>query len=282
MRLIESVAALRDAVSGWRGAGGRVALVPTMGNLHAGHLALVETAREHAAHIVVSVFVNPMQFGENEDYGAYPRTLESDQTRLSELGVDVLFAPPVSEVYPAGDAASTRVEVPGLSDILCGASRPGHFVGVSTVVAKLFNMVQPDVAVFGEKDFQQLLVIRRMALDLDMPVEIIGMPTVRESDGLAMSSRNAYLAPDERQRASALYRALCSARDRLLSGEAGFAEVEAQGLQDLAAAGMRPDYFTVRRSADLGVPSHGASGLVVLGAAWLGQARLIDNLRVSS
>jgi pantoate--beta-alanine ligase len=249
-----------------------------MGNLHAGHLTLVREAQQVADRTVASIFVNPLQFGPSEDFDAYPRTLEQDRALLAGEGTDLLFAPGVQAVYPHGQAAQTLVQVPGLSDMLCGASRPGHFVGVATVVCKLFNMVQPDVALFGEKDFQQLLVIRRMTEDLCMPVEVRGVATVREADGLAMSSRNAYLTSDERARAPRLYQALLRAAERLRTGVAA-AEVERLGATELDAEGMKCDYFSVRRAQDLGSPSALDCDLVVLAAARIGRARLIDNLR---
>ena len=209
MRIVETVADLRGCVAALRKRGERVGLVPTMGNLHQGHLSLIDTARRHgAAAVVVSSFVNPLQFGPREDYDAYPRTPEEDREALAGKGVALVFAPTVETMYPGGQAATTRVEVPGLSTILCGQFRPGHFVGVATVVTKLLNMAQPDLAVFGEKDYQQLVVIRRMADDLCLPVEIVGSPTVREGDGLAMSSRNRFLSAEERTRAPELYQAL--------------------------------------------------------------------------
>jgi pantoate--beta-alanine ligase len=280
MDLLEQVAELRQRVAAWRRSGARVAFVPTMGNLHLGHLTLVRVARTQADRTVASIFVNPLQFGPREDLAAYPRTLERDREMLAAEGTDLLFAPAVEAVYPRGQEAQTRVEVPGLSGILCGASRPGHFTGVATVVCELFNMVQPDLAVFGEKDFQQLLVIRRMTEDLSLPVEIQGVPTVREADGLALSSRNGYLTADERGRAPAIYRALQTARDRLVEGTAMDA-VEAAGREALSRAGLVPDYFSVRRSEDLAEPQAADRELVVLAAAHLGKARLIDNLRVS-
>jgi pantoate--beta-alanine ligase len=279
LELVEPVPALRRQVQEWRRAGLRVAFVPTMGNLHAGHLTLVREAQQVADRTVASIFVNPLQFGPSEDFDAYPRTLEQDRALLEGEGTDLLFAPSVQAVYPHGQAAQTRVEVPGLSNILCGASRPGHFAGVATVVCKLFNMVQPDVALFGEKDFQQLLVIRRMTEDLCMPVEVRGVATVREADGLAMSSRNAYLTSDERARAPRLYQALLRAAERLRTGVAA-AEVERLGAAELDAEGMGCDYFSVRRAQDLGPPSVLDRDLVALAAARLGRARLIDNLRV--
>jgi len=280
VELIEDVADLRRRVAGWRSGGERIALVPTMGNLHAGHLALVREAQRLADRTLVSIFVNPLQFGPTEDFGAYPRTLQRDREQLEGEGTDLLFAPPVQVVYPRGQDVQTRVEVPGLSDILCGASRPGHFAGVATVVCKLLNMAQPDVAVFGEKDFQQLLVIRRMVEDLCLPVEVRGLATVREPDGLAMSSRNGYLTLEERARAPELFQALCRAADRLRQGLAPI-EVEHRGEEELSASGLRPDYVSVRRAIDLEPPAPQESDLVVLVAAYLGKARLIDNLRVA-
>jgi len=277
---IETIRDLRLRRGAWRQQGERVALVPTMGNLHSGHLALVREARRSAQRTVVSIFVNPLQFGPAEDFAAYPRTLDRDRDLLAGAGADLLFAPPVAVVYPRGESEQTRVEVPALSDILCGSSRPGHFAGVATVVCKLLNMVQPELAVFGEKDFQQLLVIRRMVEDLCLPVEVQGLATVREADGLAMSSRNAYLTADERARAPALYRSLCRAAEDLRAGRGSHA-VEERGGRDLAAAGLRPDYFSVRRAQDLALPTSDDADLVVLAAAFLGRARLIDNLRVS-
>jgi pantoate--beta-alanine ligase len=276
---VADIPELRRQVSGWRAQGLRTALVPTMGNLHAGHLALVRSARELAGRVVVSIFVNPLQFGPSEDFAAYPRTLERDGEQLAAEGADLLFVPTVDGMYPRGQADHTRVEVPGLSDILCGASRPGHFVGVATVVCKLLNLVQPDLALFGEKDLQQLLVIRRMVEDLCLPVEIHGLPTVREPDGLAMSSRNAYLEAAERTLAPGLYRALQRAVERLSAGSPVGA-VEAQGWAELVAAGLEPEYLSVRRAGDLGPPGPEDRDLVVLAAARLGRSRLIDNCRV--
>lgn len=276
---IERVADLRLRIGQWRRTGERIALVPTMGNLHAGHLDLVRRAREQAEHTVVSIFVNPMQFGPQEDFAAYPRTLDADRERLARVGADLVFAPPVDEVYPGDPSLLTRVEVPGLSDLLCGASRPGHFVGVATVVCKLFNMVQPDLAVFGEKDFQQLLVIRRMTRDLCLPVEILGAPTVREPDGLAMSSRNGYLNGQERAIAPRLYAGLQRAADALRRGDAT-GPVERDTLQWLERAGFGADYVSVRRADDLEPPGEMDRRLVILAAVKLGATRLIDNLRV--
>lgn len=280
MRVCTHIKDLRAQVNAWRRAGeGPMAFVPTMGNLHQGHLELVQQARARAARTLVSLFVNPLQFGPSEDFQRYPRTPEVDQALLREAGVDLLFAPRPGELYPHGLEVQTRVEVPGLSDLLCGASRPGHFVGVATVVCKLFNIVQPDLALFGEKDFQQLLVIRRMVADLCMPVEILGIPTVREADGLAMSSRNGYLEPDERARAPRLFAALERAAAGLREGQP-VTQVERTAWTDLEAAGLRPDYVSVRRADDLAPPGVDDRDLVILVAAYLGRARLIDNLRV--
>lgn len=278
MQTVSTIAALRATLSQWRREGRSVALVPTMGNLHAGHLALVRRAQQLGERTVVSIFVNPTQFVAGEDYQGYPRTLSKDSLCLAELGPEVLFAPAVEEMYPAGTAGHTRVEVPGLGDTLCGEFRPGHFTGVATVVTKLLNAVQPDIAVFGEKDYQQLLVIRRLVTDLCLPVEIHGLPTVREADGLALSSRNSYLSPEEREIAPALYRTLQEAAERLRGGEQDLRKVERAGLEALTAAGLRPEYFAVRRGPDLTVPAGPEENLVILAAAWLGKARLIDNI----
>jgi pantoate--beta-alanine ligase len=279
MERIEALDTLRARVADWRRSGQRIAFVPTMGNLHAGHIALVTEARGQADRVVASIFVNPLQFGPGEDFGAYPRTLERDRAMLDDAHCDLLFAPGVETMYPTGQQGQTRVEVPGLSDLLCGASRPGHFTGVATVVCKLFNMVQPDVALFGEKDLQQLLVIRRMTADLSLPVEIVGVSTVREPDGLALSSRNGYLTPAERSAAPGLYGALRLAADALRSGES-VARAEALGAAAVGEAGLRLDYLSIRDPETLTPPAPEARDLVVLAAAHLGRARLIDNLRV--
>jgi pantoate--beta-alanine ligase len=282
MKIIDTIAALRATVAQWRAAGERVALVPTMGNLHAGHLQLVGKARSVADRVVVSIFVNPMQFGDTSggDYDRYPRTFNEDCNKLSECDYcpDVVFSPSVEEVYPNGFEQETRVEVPVISDMLCGEFRPGHFVGVATIVAKLFNMAQPDVAIFGEKDFQQLLVIRRFVADLCFPVEIIGVPTIREKSGLAMSSRNQYLSTEEREHAAVLYQSLQQAQQQITAGEKDFAVIEAQAGATLREAGFRPEYFSVRRMQDLHPATENDQQLVILVAAWLGEARLIDNL----
>lgn len=280
MKTVTTISEVRAQVAAWRGAGERVVLVPTMGNLHAGHLALVERARELGPRVVVSIFVNPLQFGEGEDLESYPRTPEEDGGKLAAAGVDLLFSPGVGEMYPRGRGAATRVEVPGLSDILCGAFRPRHFRGVTTVVSKLFNIVQPDAAVFGEKDYQQLVLIRRMAADLCIPVEVIGVPTVRESDGLAMSSRNGYLDDGERRIAAELYRTLLWVAERLEAGDGDYRALEEQGVERLERAGFRPQYLSVCAADSLEAPRRGERRLAVLAAAYLGKTRLIDNILI--
>ena len=274
-----TVDAVRARVRAWRRQGERIAFVPTMGNLHAGHLSLLTAARARGDRVVASIFVNPLQFGPGEDFGRYPRTLETDQRMLSDAGCDLLFAPSVEQLYPDGGSQRTLVSVRGLSEILCGEFRPGHFDGVATVVAKLLGVVAPDIAIFGEKDYQQFMVIRLMVRDLAIPVEVIGAPTVRAPDGLALSSRNGYLNTDERARAPAVYRALQVAAARLAAGERDYRDIQREGLQALEQAGMKPEYFTIRAAADLAEPDSTTRELVVLAAARLGSARLIDNLR---
>jgi pantoate--beta-alanine ligase len=281
MDTVTTIAAVREHVRGWRRAGLRVAFVPTMGNLHAGHVSLIEAARRHGERFVASIFVNPMQFGPNEDFAHYPRTPLEDAGMLAAAGCNLMFSPEASEIYPNGAERATRVEVPGLSRILCGEFRPGHFEGVSTVVAKLFHIVDPDVAVFGEKDFQQLTIIRRMVAELCMRVEIIGAPTVRDADGLAMSSRNQYLTTQERALAPMIHATLLAAAKRLAAGDAEIASIERAGVQALESAGLRPDYFAVRDAASLSPPLPGARALVVLTAVRVARARLIDNVQVT-
>ena len=276
MRTVNTVSELRDAVRAWRSAGQSVALVPTMGNLHAGHLTLVNEARKKADRVVVSIFVNPIQFGAGEDFDTYPRTEREDQEKLNAAGTDLLFLPAVSEVYTQD--AKTVVSVAGLSEWYCGASRPGHFNGVTTVVCKLFNMVQPDIALFGLKDFQQLTVIRTMVRDLNIPVEIIGVETVREASGLAMSSRNGYLSAEEKIVAAKLYQSLCVARDAVLAGQQSYQEIERRALLFLQESGFQPDYFSVCRASDLKKPGDDDVELVLLAAARLSKTRLIDNV----
>jgi pantoate--beta-alanine ligase len=279
MQTITRIAEMRALVRDWRFSREGIAFVPTMGNLHAGHASLIGAAHLHGRRVVASVFVNPLQFGPNEDYAAYPRTPEEDAALLEAQGVDVLFLPTVAEMYPQGVAGSTIVDVPELSGILCGAVRPGHFQGVATVVVKLLNLVQPDVGIFGEKDYQQLTIIRRSIEDLCLPVRIVGAPTVRADDGLALSSRNRYLNPQERAVAPQVYRALDRARRRLESGDADVAGIEREGLASLVAAGFRPDYFEVRMAGTLAQPRGQDVDVVVLTAARLGRARLIDNVQ---
>ncbi|HEV2443992.1 MAG TPA: pantoate--beta-alanine ligase, partial [Steroidobacteraceae bacterium] len=271
METVTTIAAVRERVRRWRGEGCRIAFVPTMGNLHAGHVSLIEMARQHGDRFIASIFVNPMQFGPNEDFAHYPRTPAQDAKMLADAGCDLMFMPDVVEIYPNGSERATRVEVPGLSSILDGEFRPGHFEGVSTVVAKLFHIVEPDVAVFGEKDFQQLTIIRRMVADLCMPITIIPAPTVREPDGLAMSSRNQYLTDEERRTSPVIHQTLLAAVERLRAGDRDFAAIERSGLQALERAGLRPDYFSLRRADDLSPPEPNTRHLVVLTAARLGR-----------
>jgi pantoate--beta-alanine ligase len=283
MKIITSVAELRAHILRWRTQAGLTAFVPTMGNLHAGHMKLVRHARDIAERVVVSIFVNPMQFGQDEDFKNYPVTHERDIEALADADADLLFMPDVSEMYAAGPEHTTQVVAPtGLRTVLEGEFRPAHFNGVTTVVAKLFNMIQPDVAVFGEKDFQQLLIIRRMVSDLNMPISIEAVATVREADGLAMSSRNSYLCAAERAIAPRLYQTLLDVRDLLLKSEPDVDAVEASAMEQLRDAGFRPQYVSVRRCADLGMPKAGNEARVVLAAAMLGRTRLIDNVKVSS
>ncbi|OLU14039.1 pantoate--beta-alanine ligase [Pseudomonas sp. PA1(2017)] len=278
MNTVKTVRELRAAVAQARQEGKQIGLVPTMGNLHAGHAALVEKAAQRADFVVASIFVNPMQFGPAEDLDKYPRTLQADQQRLIDAGCHLLFHPDVEEMYPGGMGEQTRVSVPGVSEGLCGASRPGHFEGVATVVTKLFNMVQPDLAVFGQKDFQQLAVIRTMVRDLNMPIQIIGEPTVRAESGLALSSRNGYLSDEQRDVASVLYRSLKHIAGAIQGGERELPELLADAQRQHAAAGLRADYLEVREAQSLRAVSPGDRELVVLVAAYLGNTRLIDNL----
>ena len=278
MNTVKTVRELRAAVTHARSAGKRIGFVPTMGNLHSGHATLVTKAAQQADFVVASIFVNPLQFGAGEDLDKYPRTLAADQEKLLQAGCNLLFAPTVEEMYPDGMNGQTRVSVPQLSEGLCGASRPGHFEGVATVVSKLFNMVQPDMAVFGQKDYQQLAVIRAMVRDLNMPIQIIGEPTVRADDGLALSSRNGYLTPEQRAAAPALYRELSVMADAIRHGQRDFAELIVAGQAQLLAAGFRPDYLEVRHALTLRPAMADDRDVVVIAAAYLGTTRLIDNL----
>ena len=284
MQRVSSVEQLRQSVAAWRAAGDRIALVPTMGNLHDGHMALFRQAYKHAKRLIVSSFVNPMQFGPSEDYERYPRTPDADSEILRRSGCDILFAPDVNEVYPRGLAFATRVQVPGFSEILDGEFRPGHFEGVASVVMRLFSIVQPNVAIFGEKDYQQLLVIRRMAADLFLPVEIVGSPTVRAPDGLALSSRNIYLSEDERAVAPKLYeelRRVAVAIDTDDESAKDLQALETEARRNLRAFGFKVEYFTIRSANTLLTPCLSESELVILVAARLGRARLIDNTRAT-
>lgn len=281
MQTVTTVAQLRALVRAARHSGKTIGFVPTMGNLHRGHMQLVRTARSATDFVVVSIFVNPLQFGPSEDLASYPRTMAADREKLFAAGANVLFAPTVEEMYPRGLQAQTQVTVPALSDILCGASRPGHFTGVSTVVSKLFNMVQPDTAFFGKKDFQQLLVIRQMVTDLCIPVAIVGVDTARDEDGLALSSRNGYLSSAERRKAPALHRILQEYRDAIASGFDNYRDLERFGMEDLRQEGFLPDYFSIRDASTLGDISPDTEEVVLLAAARLGKTRLIDNLTLS-
>lgn len=279
MQTIRSHSSLRRILSAWRAHGERVALVPTMGNLHRGHLSLVTLAGRHADRVVVSIFVNPTQFGPKEDFAAYPRTLVSDRRHLRGMATDVVYAPDAASLYPFGLEAMTRITVPELSTVLCGHARPGHFDGVTGVVCRLLNLVQPDVAVFGRKDYQQLLIIQRMVADLHLPVKILSGATQREADGLALSSRNQYLNPQQRQSAASIYQTLRHCAQQLRAGDRAFQQLEKAALAQLRSAGLRPDYFAVR-ATDLGPPQVKAKRFAVLAAAFAGKARLIDNVSV--
>ncbi len=272
-----SIETLREHIPAWKQQGKRIALVPTMGNLHAGHLALIDKANELADVTVASVFVNPTQFDKPEDLKAYPRTLEEDAALLKAHHCDLLFAPTTETMY-GNKPSPTHVEAAGISTLLEGKSRPGHFSGVVTIVSKLFNLVQPDIAVFGEKDYQQLLVIRELVADLNYPIDIIGHPTVREADGLAMSSRNGYLTTEERKVAPALQQTLQTLKRQILAGESNFTALLEQATARLSEQGFRPDYIEIRRQQDLQPASKSDTQLVILASAWLGKARLIDNL----
>lgn len=280
MRTVHSVAELRAQIAGWKRAGERIGFVPTMGNLHEGHLQLVERAQQAATRTVVSVFVNPLQFGPHEDFDRYPRTLPEDSRKLSAAGCDLLFAPSVAEMYPRGREGLCAVRVPALSDILEGQFRPGFFDGVATVVSILFNQVQPDVAVFGQKDWQQLQVVRRMVADLHLPIEIIGQPTARAADGLALSSRNQYLSADERRQAPLINALLVEIEAALRGGRRDFDALQQAAMQKLAAEGCTPQYIEIR-SPELGPPRSDAREWVALAAAVLGRTRLIDNRVIS-
>ncbi|VXC15228.1 pantoate--beta-alanine ligase [Pseudomonas sp. 8O] len=280
MNMVKTLRELRAAVAQARAEGKQIGFVPTMGNLHAGHVSLVEIAAQRADFVVASIFVNPLQFGAGEDLDTYPRTLAADQEKLLAAGCHLLFHPDVAEIYPHGMGDQTRVSVPGVSEGLCGASRPGHFEGVATVVTKLFNMVQPDLAVFGEKDYQQLAVIRALVQDLNMPIQIIGAPTQRAEDGLALSSRNGYLSEAQRATAPALYRGLQTIAEELRRGARDYARLIDSTQAQQRAAGFIPDYLEIRNAVNLRPAQLDDHHLVILTAAQLGNTRLIDNLVV--
>lgn len=278
MKKIQTVKKMRSTITAWREAGDKVALVPTMGNLHKGHLSLVSLAAEHADRVVVSIFVNPTQFGPGEDFDRYPRTLDVDARKLSRARVDAIFAPTVDAVYPRGIEQATVVTVPALSEQLCGESRPGHFSGVTSVVSRLFNICMPHVAVFGQKDYQQLMILRRMVEDLHFPVRLIQGPTEREPDGLAMSSRNNFLDAGQRAIATTIYQSLVKLAEDLRGGRRDYPELEAAAAANIRAAGMTPDYVAVRNADTLAIPDARSVRLVILAAARLAGVRLIDNL----
>jgi pantoate--beta-alanine ligase len=280
MQLINEILDLREIRRTWQSSAKVIAFVPTMGNLHQGHLNLVREAKKQADIVVVSIFVNPMQFGPDEDLDAYPRTLESDSRLLKNLGVDVLFMPKVSDIYARGLEQQTFVEVPGLSYMICGASRPGHFRGVATIVCKLFNMVQPNSAFFGEKDFQQLQVIKAMVTDLSMNLKVFGVATTRESDGLAMSSRNQYLKGEERKLAPIVYEKMQKISDEVQTGRRDFTKLTQEYKLQLSKLGFNPDYLEIRSAETLLQPGHEDKHLVLLVAVFLGKTRLIDNLQI--
>jgi pantoate--beta-alanine ligase len=280
MQVFHHIQSLRDALQQERRAGKRIGFVPTMGNLHDAHIELVRTAQRSCDVVVTSIFVNPLQFGLNEDWDKYPRTLAADTARLEAVNCDYLFCPSDREIYPNGMAEQTRVIVPTMTDVLCGASRPGHFEGVTTVVAKLFNIVQPDEAVFGLKDFQQLAVIRRMVEDLCLPIKIVAGDIVREPDGLAMSSRNSFITPEERSRVAQLNRSLNWVKDKIIAGEKDFLALAEAARKQIVDAGFRVDYVSICNSYTLEPAAHDDREVTILGAMYTSGARLIDNVSV--
>ena len=280
MNTVHTINELRSIVAEQRKKGQRIVFVPTMGNLHEGHIALVTEGLTHGDFVITSIFVNPMQFGANEDLDAYPRTLEQDQQKLAEAGNHLVFAPSANEIYPKGMDSQSKVIVPDLTELHCGASRPGHFTGVSTVVTMLFNMVQPDVAVFGEKDYQQLAVIRKMVKDLFMPIVIIGLPTARDADGLAKSSRNGYLTAEERTIAPKLSEIINLAAEQIRQGERDFTQLTDEAETRLSKYRFKPDYFNIVDSETLKLADKTTQSITILAAAYLGETRLIDNLTI--
>ncbi len=281
MRFITDSIELRACVQEQRNSGKRIALVPTMGNLHAGHMQLVEEARQHSDFVISTIFVNPLQFGPGEDLDAYPRTLAADRELLLTHRCDALFAPRVEEIYHSGMEQQTTIHVPTLTDKYCGASRPGHFDGVATVVFKLFNLTNPDTAFFGLKDYQQFLVISKMVADLGLGIELVGVETVREASGLAMSSRNGYLNEQQLTQAASIYRCLNTTAAAITSGNHDYSRLEQEAMAELEQAGLRPDYYAICHAKTLQAPSAGDEQLVILAAAAIGNSRLIDNKRVS-
>jgi pantoate--beta-alanine ligase len=281
VKQIQSIEQLRSAIDLWREAGDTVALVPTMGNLHKGHMGLVSLAANNAEHVIVSVFVNPTQFGPNEDYASYPRTLEVDARKLARAGVDILFAPTAEEMYPHGTENTAQVSVPELSSQFCGEFRPGHFLGVTSVVCRLLNICQPDVAVFGNKDYQQLVILRQMVEELHMPVRLLAGATERDANGLALSSRNSKLDEAQQLTAASIHTVLADVAKALRDGGAKPGDLEQAAIAQITAAGLQPEYVAIRNAADLGVPDQNSQRLVVLAAARLGDVRLIDNVLVT-
>ncbi len=281
MRTFSSNAQLQSALHTFRKNGQSTAFVPTMGNLHDGHLDLVRKANQLCDVVVVSIFVNPLQFGPNEDLDAYPRTLAADKEKLFGEGVQVLYAPGAEEIYPEGMDAQSLVHVPDLGDTLCGDSRPGHFDGVTTVVSKLFNIVQPDMALFGEKDFQQLSIVRKMTRDLCLPIEIVGVRTARDEDGLAKSSRNGFLSFEQRRIAPVLHQTLNSCREAIACGFDNFLQLESHARMQLLQAGFEPDYFAIRDARTLHTVTADTEEIAILAAAKLGSTRLIDNVQLA-
>lgn len=280
MLIVNTVKALQACLSTHRALGKKIGLVPTMGNLHQGHLQLVKTAKKHADIVLVTLFVNPTQFGANEDLDSYPRTFKNDCDQLEAINTDILFAPTTDEIYPRGGNNTAHVHVPNITNVLCGASRPGHFDGVTTVVSKLFNMTRADVAIFGEKDYQQLAVIRRMVDDLNTPIDIIGEPIVRETDGLAMSSRNGYLSKEQRLIAPKLHAVLLTIHQAIADGERDFASLQTIAKNQLIEAGFKPDYLHIYERDELRPAQSNDKNMVIVAAAFVGTTRLIDNMHI--
>jgi pantoate--beta-alanine ligase len=278
MQSVETISALRAQVKAWRDHKQTIALVPTMGNLHQGHLSLVRKASELADRVVVSIFVNPLQFDDKADLTAYPRTVKADIHMLSTVDCDVIFTPTIDVMYPKGMAPHTNIIVPNMDDKLCGLKRPGHFDGMATVVTKLLNIVQADIALFGEKDYQQLLLIKRLVRDINLAVDILGSPTFREESGLAMSSRNQYLTEQQREQASGLYQTLLSVKQRIEMGEQNFRALQLEAIAKLEGLGFEAEYVDIRRADDLAQAISGDKNLRILAAGRLGKARLIDNI----